>query len=428
VRSNDCFGTAISVALSARGLTNLALNNYKNDFTFYAGGSEYACPSFVAEFLSPRICALRRSDSTIDVFHIQTSDTDHYFGIVLPLGFGSSVTFRSEHQTFLKRLCRELENGELYGLISCSADGDLTETNVVDRLITIESMGFPSDREIAFAASHFYNLDVQSVAGLSVSMLSRIVSHESLKLTSENSLFEVVSSAISSDANYCVLLDYVNYENLSKSSMEAFFDLISNSIEFLTISVWMRLRNRIVGNVSHSTRIKSTDSDFPFNESPFNGIISHLTQKSGGNVCDRGIVSVTASGERSYQLNEIVNFDNSNIAQTINQPNSWICYDFKEMRVKVSHYSIRSRTDSDNYFPIQWTLEGSMDGNSWINFDSRTNRNELLGRGKSATFSTSSSQFVQMIRLRQQGKDSGGTDFLTLSAFELFGTLHNLAD
>jgi hypothetical protein len=417
----------ISVSLSAKGLTNLAINNYKNDFTFYVGGKEYICPSFVAEFLSPRICSLRRTDSTINIFHIQTSDPNHYFDIVFPLGFGSSVTFQSVHVTFLKQLSCELKNGEVYGLVSSATDGDLTEMKVVDRLMLSELMNLRNDEEIAFAASQFFKLDMKSISKLNVSMLSRIVSHESLKLTNEDSLLEMILSTISSNPDYSILLDYVDYANLSKSSIEAFFDLISNSFEFLTISVWIRLRNRIVGNISHSTRIAL--SDFPFRDgSPFNGIISHLTQKFGGNVCDRAIVSVTASGGSPQQFHEIVNLQNSNITQTANSPNSWICYDFKELRVKVSHYSLRSRTDSDNYFPVHWTLEGSMDGNNWITFDSRTNQTKLLGRGNSATFPTSQSSFVQMIRIRQQGKDSGGSDYLTLSAFELFGTVQNLTD
>jgi hypothetical protein len=69
-----------------------------------------------------------------------------------------------------------------------------------------------------------------------------------------------------------------------------------------------------------------------------------------------------------------------------------------------------------------------MDGSNWFELDSQTNRSELVGLNKSATFSTSVKQFVRMIRLRQTGKESNGYNHLTVSAFEVFGTIRGTAD
>jgi hypothetical protein len=98
------------------------------------------------------------------------------------------------------------------------------------------------------------------------------------------------------------------------------------------------------------------------------------------------------------------------------------------MRLQVNHYSLRSRNDYDHHHPQTWTVEGSMDGSGWFELDCQMNRSELLGLNKSATFSTSVKQFVRMIRLRQTGKESSGYDCLTVSAFEVFGTIRGLAD
>jgi uncharacterized Zn-finger protein len=98
------------------------------------------------------------------------------------------------------------------------------------------------------------------------------------------------------------------------------------------------------------------------------------------------------------------------------------------MQLQVNHYSLRSRNDHDGYHPKTWTVEGSMDGSNWFELDCQKNQSELLGINKSATFSTTVKQFTRMIRLRQTGKNSSNCDNLTVSAFEVFGTIRGLAD
>jgi hypothetical protein len=154
-------------------------------------------------------------------------------------------------------------------------------------------------------------------------------------------------------------------------------------------------------------------------------LISVLTQQHHGNVHDLGIVSVTSSGVNGRcNAKHVVDFDNSMYCQTKNVPNSWICYDLKGKRMRVSHYSLRSRGDCNGYHPKNWTLEGSMDGENWIELDRRHDCGELVGLNRSATFSVSKGEFVQQIRLRQHGKDSNEANYLTVSAIELFGDVH----
>jgi hypothetical protein len=70
-----------------------------------------------------------------------------------------------------------------------------------------------------------------------------------------------------------------------------------------------------------------------------------------------------------------------------------------------------------------WVLQGSNDNNSWFLLDSRSNNNELNGKSQTAIFSVSSPQTVRMVRIYQTGKNHDNDDHLTLSAFELFGSL-----
>jgi hypothetical protein len=241
---------AVRAALSAKGLSLIPLNNHEKDFTFSIGGREYICPSFITEFLSPLLCELCRNDSTIHDFHITTTDCEDSFKSFLSLGYGSSVCFNSEQLIIVKSLCIELQNHELYKSLFCSIERDLTSATIIDQLIDLESLDCLSDCEIAFAASHFFELSTSSISRLNVSILSRILSHESLQLMNEDSLYELISSAISTDSHYSLLLDYVGYEYLSKSLMSSFFDLISNSFHFLAVSLLIRLQSRLIDGIS----------------------------------------------------------------------------------------------------------------------------------------------------------------------------------
>jgi hypothetical protein len=68
-------------------------------------------------------------------------------------------------------------------------------------------------------------------------------------------------------------------------------------------------------------------------------------------------------------------------------------------------------------------IEGSIDGSNWIEIDRRDNNNELNGKNLSRQFTISHPDDFQMIRLRQTGKNHAENDYLTFSAFEIFGTL-----
>jgi hypothetical protein len=145
-------------------------------------------------------------------------------------------------------------------------------------------------------------------------------------------------------------------------------------------------------------------------------------------VIDRDIVSITASSffnAQSYPLRDVADFQNRNLFLTNSVANSWICYDFKDMRIKVTQYSIRTRYNYNGNHLRCWTLEGSKDGLTWMAIDDRKNDSSLNGQGVISTFpiSTKFEEGFRMIRLRQTGKDSSGCDYLTVSAIEFFGVL-----
>jgi hypothetical protein len=334
------------VTLSAKGLNHINRENYENDFKFIVSGGEYVCPSFVAEFLSNRVSKYRRNDCTIFEIElelnikprIESKDISNCFNKFISLGFGSSIFFESTEYACLQSICIELESIELYEILFMDPV-DLNEGNVIARLKYGELIGHSCEIEIAFAASHFLQMELSSICELSVSMLFQIFGDKSLQLENEDDLYEMILSLISRESCYSKLLECVKYEYLSVRSIESFIDLICESFEFLTLDIWHCLRSRLVSGRSSSMNGRHYGCIFEYREgSSFEGIIAFLTRKHGGNVHDLDIVSVTSSSVHcSCAARNVVDFNNSSIAHTDGGQNEWICFDFKEKQVNLHH-------------------------------------------------------------------------------------------
>jgi hypothetical protein len=104
------------------------------------------------------------------------------------------------------------------------------------------------------------------------------------------------------------------------------------------------------------------------------------------------------------------------------EPGQWICWDFREMRVRPTHYTIWAA------WLKSWVVEGSLDGESWTEIDRQTNNQDF-------SFAVSNPAGCRFIRLTQtdgphwkvrHGDDEldlRPVDFLLFYAVEFFGTL-----
>ena len=165
--------------------------------------------------------------------------------------------------------------------------------------------------------------------------------------------------------------------------------------------------------------------EFNYNSSDqFNGIISHLKRECGGNVHVKGVVNIKASSNYSNQCHQLVDYGTIEDWWTKDEPNSWVSFDFKEKKVSLSSYTLKSRTDWDEKQPVQWEIEGSNDESSWVSLDSR-NTQEQRGFGAVKNYSCNKGNhgFYRFIRMRQTGLNSSGAHYLVLSQIELFGKL-----
>jgi serine/threonine protein kinase len=154
---------------------------------------------------------------------------------------------------------------------------------------------------------------------------------------------------------------------------------------------------------------------FPLNEN-MHGIIRYLTKKYGGNVHAKGIVTVTSKSIRGFALNPTVVADldsDSPFQGGTMAPADWVCWDFREMCVCLTHYTIRAVKLKS------WVVEGSLDGLTWTEVDLQANGPGFEQVGSFSFCVSKPMASYCAIRLRQT---TGGSPY-QLYAVEFFGTI-----
>jgi hypothetical protein len=197
----------IRLSLSTKGLQRLETVNHERDFAFIVGNERYFCPSFVAEFLSPRITSLRSQDITIDEFPIEIEDPDHHFEALLSVGFGGEFPMSGNELSFIRSVCGELWNYELFEQTFHQKEGEITEEELKARIEFLSGVDGSCGSDVSVVASHFHEFSVSDFDHLSPSILELILSDKSLVVRDEDSVFDVVHRLASADISYFGLLE-----------------------------------------------------------------------------------------------------------------------------------------------------------------------------------------------------------------------------
>ena len=164
---------------------------------------------------------------------------------------------------------------------------------------------------------------------------------------------------------------------------------------------------------------------------PLEGVIAYLTGKYGGNVQEKGVVEVTASTFCFCKPKNAAELGTDSCFFSKDDPDSWLCYDFKEWRVTPTSYSIRT---ANWHFPKSWVLEVSNDGSdgSWDVVDRRDDNHDNNDKRVTHNFPLSAPRLAirgfRFVRLRQTGANHDGHHNLALTSLEIFGILLSKLD
>jgi hypothetical protein len=189
---------------------------------------------------------------------------------------------------------------------------------------------------------------------------------------------------------------------------------------------------RTVELISRSTSFfRDKGNEFhviPFRSKPIpEGLIAFLGRVVHGNPHDKGIISINGhpyTAAATYQPRNASDLETDSMFHSVSADNQCLTYDFKSMRVAVTHYFLRSaHYDENTYHLRSWVIEVSDDEKQWKEIDRRENQDCLNGPNRVCAFEVPLIVDARFVRIRQTGTNGSGYRYLIVRAFELFGGL-----
>ena len=438
----------MSINLSCAGLGAVNWDPEERVFEFVFD-DEQVCMvhTIVAELLSPKVARLRKSDLQVRRYTFEkATNLDCYIlleAIASSIYRGRAIYVDDDNYGNLLAIASELENTELLSALCSMTGKDGVAIETLIELVKDSSVDILVNR----LASQFSSIPRDVLDTLDLQTIDRLCKSPSLRITDEDWLYDFIRSKVGHDKSFVPLFRNVCFEYLSVDRIVNFVEFAEqNLLERFDIEIWRRVARRLQGTpvLTSSDREKrhiSTDrvvadvagpNVFTYDSAkPLNGIIAHLTRECGGNVHRKGVVEVTASSDFVGQVPEnVVDLEEPSCYGSDNAKDTWLCYDFKDKRVSLTSYTLRSRFNGskDAHNLKSWVIEASNDGTMWEIIDQRDDNNDLNDRNVTHNFEIQSPQTAQAfryVRLRQTGPNHypGTFYFVNISSFELFGTL-----
>jgi hypothetical protein len=160
-------------------------------------------------------------------------------------------------------------------------------------------------------------------------------------------------------------------------------------------------------------------TEIPHREGSLDGILAYLTKNHGGNLHEKGIVTVTGSSINTIQrLTDPLN-SSGYVSWTV--ADGWFCYDFRNMRIAATHYAVQSCCS--NNFPQSWVIEVSDDGSSWESVHTVSDSMALKTGKVIVSYSLAQQRRFRFLRMNCFGLNHAGNLEFHLYGFELFGNL-----
>lgn len=398
-----------------------------NDFIFKVGNEQYPCNRIFADLLSPYVANIHNVDPSIDSFQLNIKDKNKDFQFFMNLvtkGFGE---YDPTNIAFYYQVSKLLGNFDLIESFHQKMNPiqKLTPEVAVEEILYQYTLEKDIDFLIGYCAKNF-NECSNYIGKLPIELITLIVESPSLVLYQEADLLEFINQF-----SLKCLLPYIDISRLSSDELERYLKLLS--LDSIYHEVWDQICNRLVNNstpvTTYSTRYKKQFSIKK--ENLFDGILSYLSQKAGGNCASKGLIHLFASTTNSGKPTNLVEYNDftANCSWRMgNEENGFLQFDFKGKKVVLDSYSLHTPTNcgSKNHFPKSWTIEGSNNEKDWTIIDVRNDDCSLNGEDKSNNFECQTNEPYRYIRLYQRGTSHFKPNlyfYLYISGIEFFGDL-----
>jgi hypothetical protein len=411
--------------LSASGLKRVPPSDPSLPFCFVVGGQRYHCSVLTATFLSGRIAGHLMTDPTLRDYQVTTPDCSHCFQQFLMLGKGFSVPLtRANHLAFLQ-LSEELENRELYSLITNFLDSlsekwtDDSDPSLKDWLRRFRdrfALNLDVSHEARFIASNLSSYSSDDLRSLSVDALAMVLSNENIKVETEDWLCRLL---LQLDKPFFPLFEFVHFTFVSLPVLAKFWEIYVPCLDCLNLTLWKTIGSRfLLADGSRTLRFSSETPGW------LNGIVRFLGQRmsvDASSVHDgSGWSMICCKASNASNLDDP---DHYFISRT--DPHQWLLLDFHEMRVRPSSYTIQTQPWNAGCCHLRsWVFEGSLDREQWTVLDERKDNDQLNGKSQLANFTlTRGTMDCRYVRIRMTDINHQKAWYLVVAGFEVFGDL-----
>ena len=302
----------VELDIAYTGFRTINWGQISADFEFKFGdGKVCRVQSFLAEALSPKIAKMRKTDAGADTYvfkDVSSGVYEAFESLVSQVRHGMPLKVEESIFAGLVRVCYELENNEILSSLIKIATLD------VERAMSLLAFGGPASRcqpLIEFIASHFCEISEECLGMIDLETAWMILSHESLMIADENSVYDFVRSRVLTDSSFACLFEFVNFEYLSPDRIIDFVPFAREYLlDHLNTAIWDRIGQRLVlslplkcsprtlktqsqGQTAQSDTGQKCVYECVYTGNHMSGIIAFLTRQCGGNVHDLGRVEVT---------------------------------------------------------------------------------------------------------------------------------------
>lgn len=436
------------------GLKEIPFDKYEKDFTFIVDGRSYHTSRFLADLLSPIIRKYHETDESLNKFYINThkktksqeksnKNSPDYFLEILDLVKSDEQTISDSNRIdYYIDIFLSLGNETELCKFQPQFKETLNLNNVYERIQIMQrfysktqgkDLKFNINKEIDFIASHFYEINKEELKNIDISIIELILSNDKIQLEDENSLLDFVIELYQKNEKNSNLFEYVDFSAVDQENIEEFVNTFD--LNDINLSIWKMICKRII-QTSPSKKVNQLRYHKEINDNvkvfelksknELNGIFKYLSDQTKGNIHDKGIINVTTNSLNiNHQPKNLVDLRNTDYFDTLKENGSKIvCFDFKNMKVKIKNYSIRS-IYNPSYTLKSWFLEISNDGNKWTQIHKIKNSHDIKGDGSIVSFNVEEdkSDFARFVRFRHEGPDWLGHNDISFDKIEFYGLL-----
>ena len=428
---NTVVKSVVKIGAESRALVAMT----GKDFCFKVQGERYYCSKEQAAFISDTVLEMLTADRRKSVYLVRTADPLRCFDFVMKLvkmGSLDLLEVGSQLET-LHTIATEIGAGVIIrGIFDfVLSKAAVSARNCLERIKIKKEKNLSIQEEVQFMAMNLD--DVMSVyepmhvfRSIGLETATEVLSHPLLFVKAEDNL---VDWLLKCDHKFKKLFRLVHFKRVSGAAMTRFMGAFQMSD--LDPIIWQNLMKRCVCE----QRI-TVDVTINLEEDPLKGVIAYLTNRHGGNVHERGIVTVTGTAcclpptDPKYHLDmvenlvDLTNMDRAFYSDDI--PNSYFEYDFKDLRLSVTGYTVRPASRHPDGGPLSWKVIGKTSKDDCGQVLDQHNRDRRLisspgGKPVYIKLASPSAPF-QIIRFQQTDRSLRNNQ-LVIGTFELFGVL-----